>query len=199
MEFMALQFLRASFVRALLLGQIDEQFPDACILRAFRCPLVKAPGLHFHGGSLSANLIQPEWPQKPDGLALDESSYVLAANQGDVLAELAAVHLDQTVAMTGFFLAHAVKQRRGGREILPQSLCVVGVDALVFFFEGDGQRKNLALTETFKGSQHSLSFPNLKLKEDSTVPRATSLPLVKSTGPRSPAFPREDPRDRQKS
>ena len=51
----------------------------------------------------------------------------------------------------GFLLAHAVEDRGRGGEILPQTFGVIGVDALVFFFQSDRQRQNLALGEAVEG------------------------------------------------
>ena len=49
--------------------------------------------------------------------------------------------------MSGLFLAHAFKHRRGRGIVLPQTFGEIGVDALVFFFQRNGQSQNFAFGE----------------------------------------------------
>jgi len=54
------------------------------------------------------------------------------------------VKLDEPASVAGFLGAHAIEDGRRGGEGLPQAFGVIGVDALILFFEGDGQSENLA-------------------------------------------------------
>src|SRR5438309_113834 len=85
------QFLGAILMRALFLGQIIEQLPNAGVLHASCRALIKTPGLRLHGGSFVADLLQAERVNQPDGTAVNKSFYVLPPNQRDVIAEFAAV------------------------------------------------------------------------------------------------------------
>ena len=60
--------------------------------------------------------------------------------------------------MAGFLGAHAIEDGRRGGEGLPQAFGVVGVDALILFFEGDGQSENLAFGEAVKVFHNYLSY-----------------------------------------
>ena len=58
--------------------------------------------------------------------------------------------LDQSSAVSGFFRSHAFKHGGRSGEILPQAFREIGEDAFIFFFQGNGQRQNLALGKTFE-------------------------------------------------
>src|SRR5580700_80784 len=47
--------------------------------------------------------------------------------------------------MPNLFPAHAIEDRRGCGKVLPESLGVVGVGALILFFQGNSERENFAL------------------------------------------------------
>ena len=81
---------------------------------------------------------------------MHETLHVLSPDQWDVFAELLAVQLDQPAAVAGFLLAHPLEHRGRGREVLAQPVRVVGVDALVFLLQGDGQRQHFALGKIVK-------------------------------------------------
>ena len=62
-----------------------------------------------------------------------------------MLAEPRAELLDQAAAMPRLFVAHAVEHgrpRRGSPGRKPSG--IIGINAFVFFFEGNGQRENFA-------------------------------------------------------
>jgi hypothetical protein len=61
-----------------------------------------------------------------------------------VLSEALAVELDQAAAVAGFLFAHRVEHGGGCGKILAQAFGVIGVDALVVFFERDGEREDFA-------------------------------------------------------
>lgn len=75
----------------------------------------------------------------------DESFHVLAVNERNVLTELLPVDFDQTPSMFRLFVPHALKDGGGCGIVLAQSLEKVGIDALVFLFERDGQSEYLSL------------------------------------------------------
>ena len=58
-----------------------------------------------------------------------------------MLAKLLTIELDQPPPMTQLFHAHAVEDRSRGWKIGAQALDVVGVNAFVFFFEGNRERQ----------------------------------------------------------
>jgi hypothetical protein len=69
-------------------------------------------GLNLHGRCLFADLVQPEWAQKPDGTAIDKSFYVLPPDKGNMVAKFASIKLQQPVPVRRFLLAHTVEQGR---------------------------------------------------------------------------------------
>ena len=56
--------------------------------------------------------------------------------------------LDQSAAVARLLHAHALKDRSGGRKVGAQTLHVVGINALVFLFEGNGKRQNFLFGKT---------------------------------------------------
>ena len=66
-------------------------------------PLVELLGLEFHQLDLFADRIDPQAACQPDGPPLHETLDVVPANERDVVAELAAVQLDEPMAMAVLF------------------------------------------------------------------------------------------------
>ena len=129
-------------------GQVVEQLADAGVLRAGRGPFIKSAALHFHRRGLLADRVESQRPHQPDRAPLHEAVNVLPADQRNVVAELRLVQFDQTAAVCGFLLAHAVEDRGRSGEILAQPLGEVGVDAFVFFLQGDRQGQDFTFCET---------------------------------------------------
>jgi len=106
-ELFFFELIGTLFVAALLVGQVVQELPNAGVLRTPSSLLVETARLKFDGAGLPSNGIQPERAHQPDGLALNESAHVLAADERDVLAEFFLVQLNQTPAMPGLLVPHA--------------------------------------------------------------------------------------------
>ncbi len=83
---------------------------------------------------------------------MHESAYVVAADQRDVVPELALVKFEQSAAVSGLLFAHAVKHVGRRRKGVAQAFGVVGVNALVFFLQRDRQGKYFALRKAIKAT-----------------------------------------------
>ena len=81
------------------------------------------------------------------GLAglMDGSVSTLAPHQRDVLAELAAVELEQAVAVAALLLGHGGEHPRRVGIVLAQPVGELVVDAAVLLLERDGKRQQLGL------------------------------------------------------
>src|SRR5271168_1214021 len=90
-QLVLLEGFRAVFMGALLLSEIVEQLAYVDILGAGGCPFVEVTSLNFHCSRLVADGLQTQRAHQPDGLAADETSYVLTAEERDVVAEFFAV------------------------------------------------------------------------------------------------------------
>src|SRR5216683_2708108 len=100
---------------------------------------------------------------QPDRGALDESSHVLAANKRYVLPKFPLVQLNQTTAVSRLFLSHAVEYRSGRGKLLAQSFGKICIDALVFFFQRNGQRENLAFRQLVEVLHGTIRLPMRRL------------------------------------
>src|SRR5262249_33240261 len=98
------------------------------------CSLVKPPAFGFQRDGLGADHIQTERADQPHGLESHEPLYVLAADEGNMLAEALPVQLEQPAPMARFFGAHAIEDGGRGREVLPEAFGVIRVNALILLF-----------------------------------------------------------------
>ena len=105
---------------------------------------------HFHRAGFFADRFDAQRPNQPECWTLHKSAHILTANQRNVFTELLLVEFDQAPAVTRFFLAHAFKHRRRSGIILSQPFGKVGVDALVFFLQSNGQREHFAFRKFLK-------------------------------------------------
>jgi hypothetical protein len=112
------QLFGTVLVTALLLGQVIEQLADAGVLGAAGRLFIEAARLHFHGGGFFAHGIEAQRFGEPDRAPMHEAAHVIAADQGNVFAELALVKFDQAAPVAGFFLPHAVEHLRRARKRL---------------------------------------------------------------------------------
>ena len=134
-----------------------EQLADAGVGGLRRRALVEAPRLDLGRACLLPHRLQAERSRQPHVAAFDEAAHVLPPDQWNVLAEFLFVEFKQSPSVVAFFVAHLLEDRGRGRELLPQAFGVVGVDALVFFFEGDGQRQDLAFGKAVESSHDARS------------------------------------------
>ncbi len=146
-EFLRDELLGLVFVLGLGHGEVAEQLADRGIGAAAGGALVEAARLQFHELGLTAELVDAEIVHQDERLAADEAAHVLAADEGDVLAEFLPVELDQTVAVLVFLFRHALEHFGGGGVVLAHRFGVVGVDAGILFFVADGEREDLAFAE----------------------------------------------------
>ena len=91
------------------------------------------------------------------GLAIHEALHILAANEGDMVAEALLEELDQPAAMAGFLLPHAFEDFGGGGIVFTKAVGEIAIDALVLFFERDGEGENLTFGEAFEAT-HICNF-----------------------------------------
>ena len=137
-------------MRPFLFRQIAQQLAQTGVRRHRRRLFVKAANLQFHGARLFAHHIEPKRLIEPHRAALDEASYIIAADQGNVLAELPLVKLEQSMAVARLLLAHAFEHLGRSGIILPQSFGKIGVNTRVFLFQLNRQRQNFLLGEALK-------------------------------------------------
>src|SRR5579863_668987 len=149
-QFFFFQLLGAVFVSALFLGQVVEQLADAGILSSSRSLLVEPASFYLDGAGFVAHDVKAERPSQPDRLSLYEAFHVMAADEWNMFAEFLPVQVDQSSAMSGFFSLHPFKYGGRSGEVLAQSFGEIGEDALIFFFERNGQGEDLALVKSFE-------------------------------------------------
>ena len=87
---------------------------------------------------------------------MDETLHVLAADEREVIAEAGLVQFDEAAAVAGLLLPHAFEHLGGGRIIFAKAVGEIAVDALVFFFQGNGKGENLAFGEAFETTHPSI-------------------------------------------
>ena len=64
-----------------------------------------------------------------------------------MVAEAGLVQLDEASAVARLLLPHFFEHVGGGGIVFAKSVGEIAVDAFVFFFQGDGERENLAFGE----------------------------------------------------
>src|SRR5579863_1338898 len=135
---------------ALDFREVAQKFASGSIGNLLQSALVKAFCFQFHDLGLLAHLVDTERADEPFRAALDETFYVLAPNQRDVIAETLLIKVNQALAMTGLFGLHVLEHFRGGGVGVAQAFGEVAVDAGVFFFELDSEREDFPLAEVFE-------------------------------------------------
>src|SRR5205085_4283991 len=76
-----------------------------------------------------------ERANQPDRLARNEPLDIVAADQGDVVAELLTVQLDQSMSMPVFFRAHFVQDSGRPGIVRLEAVREVVIDARVLLFQ----------------------------------------------------------------
>ena len=137
-------------------GQVAQQLPGSGVGRLPGSHLVKSADLELHHLGLLAHGRETQGPHQPERFPLDESLDVLAADQGDVLAEPRAVEVDQPMAMAVFLRRHLLEKLGRARIICPETLGIIGVDSSVLLLERDCQAEHLLLAQALEGSQITL-------------------------------------------
>ena len=89
---------------------------------------------------------------------LDEALHVLAANQGNVLAEAPAILLGEPPPVSDLLGLHGREHARGGGEVGFESLYNVAVDARILFFERHRESQDLTLVELAERSGHGFAL-----------------------------------------
>ncbi len=101
-----------AFVPGLGRSQITQQLPGFGVLSPRGRPQVEVMGGLLHRRRLAAHHVQRQVLRQPDGAAGVETGHMLAAEQGDDLAEAPAVQVDQALAVAVLLDRHPVKDRR---------------------------------------------------------------------------------------
>jgi len=74
-----------------------------------------------------------------------------------IVAEHSQAAFEELSAVAGFFFAHVFEELGGGGIGLAEAVGEIGVDAAVFFFEGDGEGQDFTLGQIFEFTRHELS------------------------------------------
>jgi hypothetical protein len=107
-----LQLVSPIFMRTLLLSQIVEQLPQAGVFRPAGSLFVEAACFRLHRADLLPDDFEPQRLYQPDRLPVHETSDVVTADQGYVVAKLVPKEFDKAPPVAGFFAPHAVAYRR---------------------------------------------------------------------------------------
>ncbi len=136
---------------AFLLGQVAQKLADAGIGRLLDGPLVKLFGLKLHQLDLLADRLDAEPGRQPDRPTLYKAFHVLAADEGDMVAELLPVKLDEPMPMAVLLGPHLLQHPCCRRIVTLETLREIVVNARVFLLQRDGQGENLLFAQAFKG------------------------------------------------
>ncbi|SRR5579885_1388182 len=156
-DFLA-EILRDLLVLIFGFREVEQQFAYRSVARRFRRFAVKIRGFVFHIGGVFPDLFEAERTNEPDGAVTDESAYVLAADEGQGLAEFLAVQIEQLAAVGGFLRRHLFENLGRGRVLLAQAVRKGQIDASVFFFVADGEGENFLFGKIGKSFHGWLSF-----------------------------------------
>ncbi len=88
---------------------------------------------------------------------MHEALHVLATNEGNVLAELLSMQLDQPMPVPIFLCPHFLEQFRGRGKVALQTVGEIVVDTGVLFFQRDRESQDLLLRETAEGAHGILN------------------------------------------
>src|SRR6202049_3032994 len=81
---------------------------------------------------------------------MDETSDILPPNEGNMISESLPIQGKKPLPMTGFVGSHGIKYGRRSRKTLAQALRKIGINSLIFLFQGYSQRQNFLLRQTIK-------------------------------------------------
>ncbi len=127
--------------------KITQELARAGIGRTLLCTLIKPPRLVNSGLDLPAHFVETQWPHHPDGFVFYKASDVTRPNEGYVLAESFSIEFDETPAVFRFLLGDLQKDLGRSRIVLPNGVRILDEDAVILFFQGNGERQNLLLAE----------------------------------------------------
>ena len=116
--------------------------------------LVEVAGFGFHRGGQFADAIEAEVFGQPHGRMADEPFDILAADQGDVVAEALAVHFDEAAAVAILFDLHFQEDLGGAGVGFLEGVGDGAVGAAVLFFRGDRQGEDFPFGQIFERFGH---------------------------------------------
>ena len=128
-------------------GEVAQERTGARVGRAAGGLEVEALGAALHRGGAAANLLEPQGPGEPVGLAHRVAPRLLAPDERDDLAEAPAVEGYELGAVAVLLARHALEHGGRGGMILPQPLRVGAVDAPVLLLGADRESEDLALAQ----------------------------------------------------
>ena len=105
--------------------------------------LVEFPRLLLDLLRLPAHRVQAHGSDHPMRRVLDEAFDVLAADEGNMLAELVPVEVDQHPPVSALFLRHLVEHLGGSRILVPQPMGVIQKYPRMLLLQRDRQGHNL--------------------------------------------------------
>src|SRR6266850_5177355 len=140
---------------AFLLCEVPQKLPRPGISCASRGHFVKPFGFHLHGLSAFLDSLQSQGADEPDRAAAHKSAHVLAPNERHMLAKARAIALQQPMPMLILLVAHFLKLPGLLWIILTQSISEVVVDTGILFLEGNGQREDFLLGQSFESAHGS--------------------------------------------
>ena len=171
-ELVAPQCFGFVLVHAFFLRQVVEQLADAGIGRTGGGLPVEVLGLQFHGGGLAADDVEGQRADQPYRLAIDEALHVLAADEGEVIAEAGLVQFDEAAAVARLLLPHAFEHIGSGGIVLAKSVGEIAINAFVFFFEGNSESENFAFGETVETAHRPILIQERAERVRGKRPRA---------------------------
>ena len=137
-------------MRPFFLRQVVQQLSNPRVLGSRRGAFVEAACLDFNRAGLLAHDVEAKRPHEPDGLALHKAFHVLPTNEWNVFPKRCAIELDEPAPMARLLGSHPIEYGCGRRKVVAQALRKVGIDALVFFLERNGECEDLSLRQTVK-------------------------------------------------
>jgi hypothetical protein len=149
------EFVREAFMTGFGFGKLEQKLSYGNVTRAVSCLAVKALCLIFHFLGELARFAKDERACQPGRrLVRDEVLDVVAADEGQVFAELSSIEIVQHRAMVHLFLGHLVEDLGRRRVLLAKALREIAIDAAVFFFIGNRKGQNFLfgqIGKTFHG------------------------------------------------
>src|SRR2546423_11150421 len=106
---------------------------------------------HLHGFRMTTHRLYAKASNQPDGFPGDESLYVFAANERNVLPKAASELVDQPTPVSIFFGFHLFEDFSCCGVVVPQARCKVSIDPAICFFVRNSQGR-------ISGSERSLKF-----------------------------------------
>src|SRR5207248_10347495 len=104
---------------------------------------------HLHGFRMTTHRLYAKASNQPDGFPGDESLYVFAANERNVLPKAASELVDQPTPVSIFFGFHLFEDFSCCGVVVPHARCKVSIDPAICFFVRTSQGKDFRFWKIF--------------------------------------------------